>query len=437
MKNYIGFINDHSGSMSPLCLAAMNDYNTMIASVKDAASREMQDTIVSTIGIGVSGGGGEDVRRQVVISNPHVLKPIAIWESYGNTPLYDGIGNMIELFSSLPDANNQDVSFLISITTDGEENGPHNYTRSTLKQKILKLQATGRWTFVFRVPKGYKQYVSDLGVPAENIQQWETTNAGMEKSTKETKQAMDSYFTARAAGAKSSTAFYASAADVDTSALADITKDTSLYVVPDADMGIEIRDLILRHRMEYLKGAAFYQLTKTESRVSHTKLIVIRSRLTGKTFAGLEARQMIGLPTDRNARLHPGDHGNYDIFIQSESVNRKLVGGTGVLYWAKIGVPFTEADLAYLKPKAAVDPTGPIVLPKVAPATKPTKSPIPKTKRVTGPTVDGKPVRFFASRREGREHIGNMGNGVKDLDKDYVAHAVTGNNDSHRWFVFL
>lgn len=196
MKSYIGFINDHSGSMSRLRLAAMNDYNTMIASVKDAASREMHDTIVSTIGIGASGDG--DVRRQVVISNPHVLRPINIWESYGNTPLYDGIGNMIELFSSLPDANNQDVSFLISITTDGEENGSHNYSRSTLKKQILKLQATGRWTFVFRVPKGSKQYVSDLGVPAENIQQWETTNAGMEKSTKETKKAMDSFFTARA-----------------------------------------------------------------------------------------------------------------------------------------------------------------------------------------------------------------------------------------------
>lgn len=433
MKNYIGFVNDHSGSMQRLHEAAIKDYNTMIGAVKDAASREMQDTIVSTIGIGLP---NNRVLRQVVISNPHVLKPIRDWVAYGNTPLLDGIADMIKLFESLPDYDNPDVSFLVSITTDGDENDSHT-SRYWLRNKIEELQKTGRWTFVFRVPKGSKQYVSHLGVPAENIQQWETTNAGMEKSTKETKKAMDSFFTARAAGAKSSTAFYASAADVDTSALADITKDTSLYVVPDADMGIEIRDFILRHRMEYLKGAAFYQLTKTESRVSHTKLIAIRSRLTGKTFAGLEARQMIGLPTDRNARLHPGDHGNYDIFIQSESVNRKLVGGTGVLYWAKIGVPFTEADLAYLNPKAAVDPTGPIVLPKVAPATKPTKSPIPKTKRVTGPTVDGKPVRFFASRREGREHIGNMGNGVKDLDKEYVAHSVTGNNDSHRWFVFL
>ena len=434
MKSYIGFINDHSGSMAHLRLAAMNDYNTIISSVKDAASREMHDTIVSTIGIGVS--GGEVVRRQVVISNPHVLSPITNWESYGNTPLYDGIGDMIELFSSLPDANNQDVSFLIFITTDGEDNYSINYSRSTLKKQILQLQATGRWTFVFRVPKGSKQYVFDLGVPDENIQQWETTHAGMEKSTKETKKAMNSFFTARAAGAKSSTTFYASAADVDTSALVDITKDTSLYVVPDVDMGIEIRDFILRHRMEYLKGAAFYQLTKTESRVSHTKLIAIRSRLTGKTFAGLEARQMIGLPTDRNARLHPGDHGNYDIFIQSESVNRKLVAGTGVLYWAKIGVPFTEADLAYLKPKApAVNPTSPIVLPKVQATGKPTKSPIPKKKKVIGPTVDGKPVLFFESRRLAREYLGSNGIRVKDVLAD--SYSVVGNTQGHRWFVYL
>lgn len=33
MKNYIGFINDHSGSMASLATAAMADYNANIAAV--------------------------------------------------------------------------------------------------------------------------------------------------------------------------------------------------------------------------------------------------------------------------------------------------------------------------------------------------------------------------------------------------------------------
>lgn len=433
MKNYIGFVNDHSGSMQRLREAAVKDYNTMIGAVKDAASREMQDTIVSTIGIGMP---RERVARQVVISNPHVLKPVIDWIAHGNTPLLDGIADMIALFKGLPDYQNPDVSFLVSITTDGDDNDS-TVRRGDLRKQIEMLQATGRWTFVFRVPKSGRRYVSNLGVPAENIQEWDVTQAGLEKSTQITRQAMDSYFTARSSGAKSSTTFYADANKVDTSALTDISKETSLYVVPDADMGIEIRDFILRHRMEYLKGAAFYQLTKTESRVSHTKLIAIRERATGKVFSGKEARQMIGLPTDKNARLHPGDHGEYDLFIQSESVNRKLVAGTGVLYWAKIGVPFTEADLVYLKPKApAVNPTGPIVLPKVEATSKPTKSPIPKKKKTpAGDYVDGKPVKFFESRRLAREYLGSNGNGVKDVDVG--GFDVIGNNNNHRWFVYL
>ncbi len=376
MKNYIGFVNDHSGSMTTIKYAAMQDYNANITAVKDAASREMLDTVVSVVGIGLIGNDGTEVRRQVQISNPHVLKPITDWPTPGGTPLYDGIGSMIELLSGLPDANDPNVSFLVMITTDGEELSSRKYDAYSLRKLIADVSRSGQWTFAFRVPKGTnKQAIENLGIPPGNIQFWETTTAGMQASTQVTTKAVDSYFTARASGARSSNVFYADASKVDTQSLQDVTKDVSLYVVPANDSGIEIRDFILRHRMEYLKGAAFYQLTKTEARVSHTKQILVREQSTGKIFAGASARKMIGLPTDRNARLHPGDHKNYDLFIQSESVNRKLVGGTGVVYWAAIGKQFTEADLAYLnKPKAPAV----VQLPVVPPTNKPTPSPIPK-----------------------------------------------------------
>jgi hypothetical protein len=408
MKNYVGFVNDHSGSMLSLATAAAKDYNANIAAIKDASTTEMLDTVVSVVGIGVN--GGFSVERQVVISNPHVLKPISSWEARGGTPLYDGIGNLIELFESLPDAREPHVSFLLMITTDGDERDSRNHSKYTLRQKIEQLQRTGRWTFVFRVPKGYARNVTDLGVPAGNIQEWETSTRGMEQSTQATTAAVKSFYAARSAGKTSSTVFYADASQVDVASLKDISSEVSLYVVPDADAGIQIRDFILRHRMEYLKGSAFYQLTKTEPRVSHTKMIAIRDRSNGKVYAGKDARKMIGLPDDRNARLHPGDHGNYDIFIQSESVNRKLVGGTGVLYWKAIGVPFTEADLAYLKPK--VDPAVPAVvqLPAVAPTNKPTPSPLKPT-----PTINSRD--YFNSRDEGRAAARKTGKPLQDAGK--------------------
>lgn len=446
-KNYITFVNDHSGSMSHLARSAIADYNTITGAFKDAASREMLDTIVSVIGIGMD-GSGFGVKRQVVISNPHVLKPITHWPTPGGTPLYDGIGEAIELNLSLPDADDPNVSFLVITTTDGEETHSRRYNETQISRRMRELQATGRWTFVFRVPTGASSMITKLGIPAGNVQEWGTSKEGMEKSTAQTTAAVNSFYAARSAGQKSSTVFYAQAAAVNTSALVDITKDVSLYVVDQVLNGIEIRDFVLRHRMEYLKGSAFYQLTKTEARVQPEKIIAVRDRTTGKIYAGKEARQMLGLPTDKNVRLHPGDHGNFDLFIQSSSVNRKLVGGTGVIYWKAIGKPFTEADLAYLQPK----PVAPAVvqLPAVTPTNKPTPSPlkkmpaiamppapvasVPKVHGATTPRVfttpqpiipsDGGRVRyhtapmagatFFASREVARYEAGKQGKKAYD-----------------------
>jgi hypothetical protein len=196
----------------------------------------------------------------------------------------------------------------------------------------------------------------------------------MEKSTVATTQAFDQFYAARAAGVRSSNVFYTSTAAVDTSKLADISKETSLYQVGADQNGIQIKDFILTKRMEYLIGGAFYQLTKTEPRVSPTKLILIREKATGKVYAGKDARTMLGLDTVNNARVHPNHGGGgYDIFIQSESVNRKLVANTGVLYWPAAGRKLTQADLdKYSSQKNA--PAVP-VLPD-APATgRPTPNP--------------------------------------------------------------
>jgi hypothetical protein len=75
LKNYIGFVNDHSGSMGAFALPQCRTTTVTITAIKDAATREMLDTVVSVVGIGL-GDGGYGVQRQVVISNPHVLRPL-------------------------------------------------------------------------------------------------------------------------------------------------------------------------------------------------------------------------------------------------------------------------------------------------------------------------------------------------------------------------
>ena len=53
------------------------------------------------------------------------------------------------------------------------------------------------------------------------------------------------------------------------------------------------------------------------------------SKKDGKKFGGSESRQLLGLPTE-NTRVKPGDFGDWRIFIQSTSLNRKIKTGTSI-----------------------------------------------------------------------------------------------------------
>ena len=53
---------------------------------------------------------------------------------------------------------------------------------------------------------------------------------------------------------------------------------------------------------------------------------------TGDLFTGDEARRLIGLAEGVNCRIKPVHLTEFDIFVQSTSVNRKLIGGSLFLY---------------------------------------------------------------------------------------------------------
>lgn len=368
-KNYVAFVLDQSGSMGALRTAAMNDYNTTLSAITNAATSTMQDTIVSLTTF------NSRITREVVNSNPHVLKPLTHYSCSHTTKLWAAIIDTLKVLESLPDFNESHVTSLVMVTTDGEDDaGNRGYDFDELKRMISRLQRSEKLSLVFRIPRGSRSYFNGLGVPDGNIQEWDTTIQGMEVATAKTTQAVNTFYASRSAGAKSSSVFYANAAQVDTSVLVDISQEVSLYIVPNHSGVLEIRDFVLSKRQVYLKGAAFYQLTKTEPRISHKKLILIREKNTGKVYTGKDARSMIGLPTDANARLHPGDHGAYDIFIQSESTNRHLMAGTGLIYWEKVGVQFTDADV-FPNQKPAVNANGAVILPTVVNTGRPTPKP--------------------------------------------------------------
>lgn len=146
-KQYVGISRDHSGSIRSYGLvdAAKKDYNDTIKAVKQSASDNSIDTIVSVTSCGIRSG----VRCEVVNSNINVLNPISHYETDGSTPLFDSVGELIDILKSVPDYKNPDVTFLVMAITDGEENASV-YWKHRLGAEINKLQATDRWTFVPR-----------------------------------------------------------------------------------------------------------------------------------------------------------------------------------------------------------------------------------------------------------------------------------------------
>lgn len=341
MKQYISISRDHSASMRSLSTYAMKDYNSNIESIKTGAQTHNIDTVVSVIECGVNDPGGRgytgrNVGNKFVVVNSSVasLTPITSYAADGyGTPLFDSIGELVEQLKKVPDTNDPAVSFLIMAITDGEENESKNYTATSISKLIKELQATDRWTFVLRVPKGYSRSLIQLGIPACNIQEWEQTERGFERATRATKTAMHQYYAVRSTGVRASSRFYA---DLDNVKLRDIqsnlTPITGYSFFPVyADQ--QIREFIEeRLGKTMLIGSAFYQLSKPESVQAH-KAICIREKYSGKVYTGDQARSLLGIPKNGEIKLYPGNTGNFDVFIQSTSVNRKLVAGTEVLYW--------------------------------------------------------------------------------------------------------
>lgn len=342
MKQYVGFVRDHSVSMTYLAQGAAKDYNENIAAAQRGANQHDIDTIVSTVLCGHADRhmARGQVKHEVINSSVSRLKPIngRDYKTHGgSTPLFDAVGDLIEMMKAVPDANDKGVSFLVIVITDGEENDSRIWNAHMLSREISNLQKTDRWTFTFRVPQGGRRELASLGIPAGNIAEWEQTEEGLRLSTTETVGAVDNYFTGRSRGVSSSKGFYADLRDVTTGdlrkSLGDITKQLEVHSVKNN--GSEIRTFCeynICGEGKYIKGAAFYELTKTE-RVQDYKMIVVYDKVSGKYYGGVEARNMLSLPSFGEVKLKPGDHGQCDIFVQSTSVNRKLVKGTKLVWW--------------------------------------------------------------------------------------------------------
>jgi hypothetical protein len=103
------------------------------------------------------------------------------------------------------------------------------------------------------------------------------------------------------------------------------------FQVLSIDHDAAIKDYVLENGLRFKKGRGFYEFTKTET-IQGGKEVVLMDRKSGDMFSGRKARDMLGLPEGSTARIRPTSFEKYAVFVQSTSVNRRLVGGTRFLY---------------------------------------------------------------------------------------------------------
>jgi hypothetical protein len=105
---------------------------------------------------------------------------------------------------------------------------------------------------------------------------------------------------------------------------AEFTLLTSTSIHP-----VQIRDFVTDTMGFYDRGKAYYKLVKKET-IQVSKNIIVVEKSSGKAYTGQHARDLIGLP-DKNVDVRPDSNPAYDIYVQSTSVNRKVVTNDKVL----------------------------------------------------------------------------------------------------------
>lgn len=346
----VGIVIDRSVSMRGLESEVLNDYNSLIETIENASKKNGIDTTMFVMDSSHSDKFGLDNSFIEIATNSSNVKKRHVINMNGNgTNINDGVVQTVNAITAIY-GDTREV--LIYVLTDGQDNRSSMNNR-TFQPWVLEKAKNGV-VITFRGPQSVKRELNLID--PENFLIWNNRQE-LVQSTAQTAAATTMYFDDRAKGVARSTLYsnlHVSASQVKAH-MQEVTKEIQVVSVwCDQD----VQDFVnIELGVPLLKGSVFYQLTKTERNVQSYKQILIRDKKTGKVYAGDWARQALGLPLNEDVTLKPGMHGQYDIFVQSTSNNRKLIKGTDMIWWPSIGQTFsTDNSKVVVKVPTPIDP---------------------------------------------------------------------------------
>jgi hypothetical protein len=322
--NHVALVIDDSPSMSHLLDTTRRMVNEQIASFRNPPKG--QENRVSIYKF-----GGE-VRCVTFDSNPKFISDASsfLHANIGWTSVRDATMRAIEELDSI-NIKHGDHAFLVQVMTDGEDNRSKNQAFQVRRRLSL---LPGIWTVAALVPNRKGLHHAKLcGFEPGNIEIWDATSKeGMEEVGETMTQTFSGYTAMRATGIRSTKSLFKFKKDITKT---DVRK--KLERVDDAEYdtlivrpyyeGWAIKDFVeSATKRPYRVGSAYYQLTKPE-KIQAGKTVAVVEKSSGRMFSGVSARKMLNLP-NYEVKVEPADFTKFDVFVQSTSTNRKLVGNT-------------------------------------------------------------------------------------------------------------
>lgn len=326
LTNHVALILDSSWSMGHHQEALIRAVDEQISQLAALSREENQETRVTVVIF-------NDV-VEVLVWDMDVLRLPSIREHYhpdGRTALVDATLLALDDLSKIPEIY-ADHAYLCIVLTDGMENAS-KHRPSDLSARVKRM--ADNWTIATLVPdRRGEDYAQRCGLPSGNIGIWDaSTSAGFDQAASTIQRATKTFMTLRAAGIRSSRSVFSTGADaVNVQAVREAGLKplaTSQYELVPVPRVVPIRDFVLECGEKFRIGCGFYELTKTET-IQATKEIAVLEKKTDRVYTGAEARSMIGL-SDMTVRVKPDYNPDFTVFVQSKSVNRKLLPGTRLL----------------------------------------------------------------------------------------------------------
>ncbi|MFJ9468184.1 vWA domain-containing protein [Streptomyces caniferus] len=335
--NHVALVLDASSSMSHLSRKVVEVADQQIAYLARRSKELDQETRV-TVYVFAD-------KVECVVYDKDVLRMPSLKQLYR-------VGGMTALLAATLQSQRElaqtaqlygDHSFLTFVLTDGQENASHRCLNAPAKNPRELVQAVAQmietqednWTLAVLVPDQMgKREAMQCGFPKNNVAIWDATSTqGLEEAGQVIQQATEKFMVGRAQGIRGSRAVFSTGAEAvnkDTIKAAGLTPvDPSEYQLIPVAREAAIREWVLECGHTYRTGCAFYQLSKSE-KIQAQKQIAVLDKKTDRIYTGPEARALLGLPA-MEIRVKPDHNDDFTIFVQSTSVNRKLIPHTRLL----------------------------------------------------------------------------------------------------------